>query len=177
MRFHLKRPKAMFCATFINGNSNGFWNTITASRCSGAKPITDRPGKHLKPVDLEEVRTKAQDEIGVDLDDEDLAGYRIVQESLTNAAKHGDGTVVLDTEWDETGLTIRVVNPLTGETMEVEGPPLYGVYMLDMEEHTLRPIALPEEGFAFTDPVAEFTGEQAGGEGSESLALGLEDFP
>jgi hypothetical protein len=46
------------------------------------------------------------------------------------------------------------VNPLTGETEEVEGPPLYGVYMFDMDEQTLRPVALPEEGFAYLDAVA-----------------------
>jgi hypothetical protein len=45
-------------------------------------------------------------------------------------------------------------NPLTGEVMEVEGEPLYGVYMFDMEAQTLRPVALPEEGWAYTDAVA-----------------------
>jgi hypothetical protein len=45
-------------------------------------------------------------------------------------------------------------NPLTGEVMEVEGEPLYGVYMFDMVAQTLRPIALPEEGVAYTDAVA-----------------------
>lgn len=44
-------------------------------------------------------------------------------------------------------------DPLTGEAMEVEGAPLYGIYMLDMDADTLRPIALPEEGFAYTDPI------------------------
>ncbi|CAN5229758.1 hypothetical protein BH24PSE2_BH24PSE2_17830 [soil metagenome] len=44
-------------------------------------------------------------------------------------------------------------DPMTGAEMEVEGEPLYGIYMLDMGAGTLRPIALPEEGFAFTDPV------------------------
>ncbi len=46
------------------------------------------------------------------------------------------------------------VNPLTGEVMEVEGPPHYGVYMLNMDDKTLRPVALPPEGMAYTDPVA-----------------------
>lgn len=45
-------------------------------------------------------------------------------------------------------------NPLTGEVMEVEGEPLYGVYMFDMQAQTLRPVALPEEGWAYTDAVA-----------------------
>ncbi|MEJ2514328.1 MAG: hypothetical protein P8080_04635 [Gammaproteobacteria bacterium] len=41
-----------------------------------------------------------------------------------------------------------------GEDVEVEGEPLYGVYMFDMEDKTIRPIALPEEGWAYTDPIA-----------------------
>ncbi|MGB5623973.1 MAG: hypothetical protein WBN65_15905 [Gammaproteobacteria bacterium] len=45
-------------------------------------------------------------------------------------------------------------NPLTGEVMEVEGDPLYGVYMLDLDTQSLRPIALPEEGFAYVDAIA-----------------------
>ena len=39
-----------------------------------------------------------------------LAGYRIVQEGLTNAAKHGDGKVELTTTWDDGGLTIVIAN-------------------------------------------------------------------
>lgn len=39
-----------------------------------------------------------------------LAAYRIVQESLTNAAKHGDGSVELTTTWEIEGLRIRVKN-------------------------------------------------------------------
>ncbi len=40
-----------------------------------------------------------------------LAAYRITQEALTNAAKHGTGTADLATNWDPVGLTISVVNP------------------------------------------------------------------
>jgi hypothetical protein len=46
------------------------------------------------------------------------------------------------------------LNPMTGQEEEVEGPPLYGVYMLDLDTQTLRPIALPQEGWAYTDPIA-----------------------
>ena len=45
-------------------------------------------------------------------------------------------------------------NPVTGQDEEVEGPPLYGVYMLDLDTKSLRPIALPPEGWAYTDPIA-----------------------
>ena len=41
-----------------------------------------------------------------------LAAYRIVQESLTNAAKHGDGRATLVTEWSGAALTITVTNPV-----------------------------------------------------------------
>lgn len=45
------------------------------------------------------------------------------------------------------------MDPLLGVEVEVEGDPLYGVYMLDMTLDTIRPVALPAEGFAYTDPV------------------------
>ncbi|MEM9606292.1 MAG: histidine kinase [Actinomycetota bacterium] len=42
-----------------------------------------------------------------------LAAYRITQEALTNAAKHGDGSADLVTEWDDTGLRLRIANQAT----------------------------------------------------------------
>ena len=39
-----------------------------------------------------------------------LAAYRIAQEALPNAAKHGSGAAELTTDWDETGLALRIVN-------------------------------------------------------------------
>ena len=42
-----------------------------------------------------------------------LAAFRIVQEALTNASKHGDGTAVLATAYDDDGLTITVDNPVS----------------------------------------------------------------
>ena len=45
-------------------------------------------------------------------------------------------------------------NAVSGVEEEVEGPPLYGVYMFDLDTRTLRPIALPPEGWAYTDPIA-----------------------
>ena len=47
-----------------------------------------------------------------------LAAYRIAQEGLTNAAKHGDGSVVLATAWADDGLTITIENGTSGETDE-----------------------------------------------------------
>jgi hypothetical protein len=44
------------------------------------------------------------------------------------------------------------LNPMTGQEEEVEGPPLYGVYMLDLDTQTLRPIALPPGGLGLYGP-------------------------
>ncbi|MDA7429434.1 pyruvate carboxylase [Primorskyibacter aestuariivivens] len=54
----------------------GFPDTIVKKVLKDEKPNTERPGKHLKPVDLEEVRAKVIAEMeGKEVDDEDLAGY------------------------------------------------------------------------------------------------------
>ncbi len=42
-----------------------------------------------------------------------LAAYRIMQEALTNAAKHGPGSARLETTWSDDGLSITVANRLT----------------------------------------------------------------
>lgn len=42
-----------------------------------------------------------------------LAAYRIVQEGLTNAAKHGDGTAQVGLDWAGDGLTIVIANPMS----------------------------------------------------------------
>ena len=54
----------------------GFPDTIVKKVLKDEAPNTERPGKHLKPVDLEEVRAKVMAEMeGKPVDDEDLAGY------------------------------------------------------------------------------------------------------
>jgi signal transduction histidine kinase/CheY-like chemotaxis protein len=42
----------------------------------------------------------------------DLAAYRIVQEALTNAHKHGDGSAYLRIGYAADGISVRVVNPV-----------------------------------------------------------------
>lgn len=45
-------------------------------------------------------------------------------------------------------------HPLTGDIETVEGAPVYGVYMLDLTDKTLRPVVLAPRGYAVTDPIA-----------------------
>ena len=56
----------------------------------GETPLKDRPGKHLKPVDLEAARAEASEKAGgVEIDDEDLAGYLMYPKVFTDyRARH-----------------------------------------------------------------------------------------
>ncbi|MEO9821343.1 MAG: pyruvate carboxylase [Paracoccaceae bacterium] len=54
----------------------GFPDTLVEKVLKGENPNTDRPGKHLEPVDMEAVRADVSKELdGMKIDDEDLAGY------------------------------------------------------------------------------------------------------
>jgi pyruvate carboxylase len=54
----------------------GFPEGIVKKVLKGEKPNTERPGKHLAPVDLEQTRKELSEELeGMTVDDEDLAGY------------------------------------------------------------------------------------------------------
>ena len=54
----------------------GFPEHIVKKVLKGEEPNTERPGKHLPPVDLEEIRAKVSEELeGFTVDDEDLNGY------------------------------------------------------------------------------------------------------
>ncbi|WP_261368208.1 pyruvate carboxylase [Pseudosulfitobacter koreensis] len=54
----------------------GFPAGIQKKVLKGETPSTERPGKHLKPVDIEETRAAVSKELGgITIDDEDLAGY------------------------------------------------------------------------------------------------------
>lgn len=44
----------------------------------------------------------------------DLAAYRVVQEALTNAHKHGTGSARLTLAWTPAGLGVEAVNPVAG---------------------------------------------------------------
>ncbi len=54
----------------------GFPSAIIDKVLKGEKPNTDRPGKHLAPIDLESARAELSAELeGFQVDDEDLNGY------------------------------------------------------------------------------------------------------
>jgi pyruvate carboxylase len=59
------------------GQPPGGWpEAIQRKVLKGEKPLTDRPGRHLPPVEIEAVRTKLSRELdGMTIDDEDLNGY------------------------------------------------------------------------------------------------------
>jgi pyruvate carboxylase len=59
------------------GQPPGGWpEALSRKVLKGEAPITDRPGAHMPPVDIEAVRQKASAELNVPpLDDEDLNGY------------------------------------------------------------------------------------------------------
>jgi len=54
----------------------GFPEGIVRKVLKGEKPNTERPGKHLPPVDLEQTRAEVSEQLnGFTIDDEDLNGY------------------------------------------------------------------------------------------------------
>jgi pyruvate carboxylase len=56
-------------------------------------PVLDRPGKHLKPVDLETTRSDLSAELCLEIDDEDLNGYlmypKVFTDYMTRHAEYG----------------------------------------------------------------------------------------
>lgn len=54
----------------------GFPDKIVKKALKGEKPLTERPGKHIAPVDLEQARKEASDALeGRPITDDDLMGY------------------------------------------------------------------------------------------------------
>ncbi|MEU2201284.1 histidine kinase [Isoptericola sp. NPDC019482] len=65
----------------------------------------------------------------------DLAAYRVVQEALTNAHKHGTGRARLTLAWTPAGLGVEVVNPVPREAAGgVAAAPSTGHGLLGMRE-------------------------------------------
>ena len=70
------------------GQPPGGWpKDLQKKVLKGEKPLTDRPGKHLKPVDLEAVRRELSDRLDAPVDDEDLNGYLMYPKVFTDYAE------------------------------------------------------------------------------------------
>jgi hypothetical protein len=75
------------------------------------------------------------------------------------AAPLFDGTNRLLVSWSQCRLLegTRIV-PCTTERLRnpdaVEAPPLFGIYIYDVRDHTQKPIVTPQEGFIYTEVVA-----------------------
>ena len=70
------------------GQPPGGWpKAIQKKILKGEAPITDRPGLHAAPIDLEEARKEASAKLGgMELDDEDLGGYLMYPKVFTDYA-------------------------------------------------------------------------------------------
>lgn len=67
------------------GQPPGGWpEAIQKKVLKGEAPITDRPGAHLPPVDIEATRAKLSEDLGVEIDDEDLNGYLMYPKVFTD---------------------------------------------------------------------------------------------
>jgi len=64
----------------------------------------------------------------------DLVAYRIVQEALTNAGKHGDGTAEVSLTFDRSRLTIVVSNPVPRPVLDSEQGHGEGFGLVGMRE-------------------------------------------
>ncbi|WP_045319512.1 pyruvate carboxylase [Limimaricola cinnabarinus] len=71
------------------GQPPGGWPTaLQAKVLKGEEPLGDRPGKHLKPVDMEAARAEAAEATGeAEIDDEDLNAYLMYPKVFTDYAK------------------------------------------------------------------------------------------
>lgn len=54
----------------------------------------------------------------------------------------------------EEGVIVPCTEERLADPTAEEAPPLYGVYVLDMDKDTLRPLVRPQEGIMYTDAVA-----------------------
>ncbi|MBS8228209.1 pyruvate carboxylase [Vannielia litorea] len=67
----------------------GWPEAIQKKVLKGEKPLTERAGKSMKPIDLEATRKEASEKLGFELDDEDLNGYLMYPKVFTDyAARH-----------------------------------------------------------------------------------------
>ncbi len=70
------------------GQPPGGWpEAIQKKVLKGEKPLTERPGARLEPIDLDAKREALAKELEVDIDDEDLNGYLMYPKVFTEYAK------------------------------------------------------------------------------------------
>ncbi|MBM9594589.1 pyruvate carboxylase [Roseitranquillus sediminis] len=70
------------------GQPPGGWpENIQKKVLKGEKPLRDRPGAHLVPVDIEAKRRELEEELGLEIDDEDLNGYLMYPKVFTEYAR------------------------------------------------------------------------------------------
>ncbi len=71
------------------GQPPGGWpEALQKKVLKGEKPFTDRPGKHLKPVDLAAERKAAEKAVDRHISDAELASYLMYPKVFTDFAKH-----------------------------------------------------------------------------------------
>lgn len=66
-----------------------------------------------------------------------------------------DGTARVLVSWSPS-LAQAAFDPLTGAPFEIEGEPSYGIYLLNLDDKSLRPVVLGGAGIAITDPIPLF---------------------
>ncbi len=117
---------------------------VLRDRAAGSEPTSSLPTFEQIPALVETMRSAGLDvtwsRVGTRIELSpavSLAAYRIVQEALTNAAKHGDGRAELETSWDTNGLFIRLLNGIGAEATPppTSGPGGHG--LVGMRERAL----------------------------------------
>jgi len=69
----------------------GFPDAIVKKALKDEAPVTERPGKHLPPVDLEAMRAEVEAMVGDAVDNEDLNGYLMYPKVYTDyMARHAE---------------------------------------------------------------------------------------
>jgi signal transduction histidine kinase len=80
----------------------------------------------------------------------DLVAYRLLEEALTNALKHGTGAARIEVEYGDSSLQLRVLNPVPAGTAqrEVRGTDGSGHGLIGMRERAAAVGAMLDVGLA-----------------------------
>ena len=81
----------------------GFPKALQEKVLKGEPALTERPGASLAPVDFEEVRSAASEELGIEISDNDLASYLLYPKVFSDFVKfrneYGDMSVLQTDEF------------------------------------------------------------------------------